>query len=1399
MKRLISIILCTSLAITSFASVASADGLTVGELTCDKILIKDMATGFGGNTLKADITYPSGDSEETSSFRWLSSDSADGEYTAMPSEKSAEYVVSSEMLGKFVKLEVTVKSGEKAESAPLEITSIGPWGEYAPGLSENTPDENVFTVDGQDFILLDYTASTSSKFFVMAKGSYGKTVFDGNAAAAGNQRFDAEKENTLAYMLNHEFKETGFTDDDGTYKLPDLILDNIDYNHTWVTEMGQETAGYTADTTQKCGIAVLSAAEAVKYKDKYGYKDGIFAQGTGYWLRTPMGAWKTPSYDTRVLAQSMWTAGKFGGVDLIKQANKKSCIRPVFYLDRSFFLKAGDAAKNKGKNVLAAMADVYTPEELGTVEKPVVGALSSDKGAEGFGGSLISAPSSNIEDLGLGKLTYSWQYSESADGEYKSIISENGKTYRVSPEMRGKYIRLEVSASGGKAYQSEPLYIDSIGPKGEQASISGSAANTPSENVFTIGGKQFILLDFTDDEDSAFFILAKNSYGAMQFNSNNISARNQAFDVNSENTLAHFLNNGFKTDGNNGAKLPEEILGYIDFNHAWVTEMGQPSAGYSADTVQNYGISVMSASEALKYAGKYGYKDDEFGQGANNAYWLRSPLGYAVKDAYKNRVLAQSVWSLGKIGAVDLASGKNTDIKLNIRPAFYLSRSFFKEQMANVSDMGENIILALKKVYSKAELAQMGIDSFDISISDTSAVQSGEDSVISFTVKSLLDENKPAKLIAALYSGGRLAAIKYDDYTVASGEEKAESVVFENAPYFDSYKIMLWDDDFSPLCLASAQSVTETPHLSWGASVNNIFTSDDPVCTAKVSFPLENAEAYSFAVTVDGVEKSYPFSAESGSLIAQADFGELTFAAHTVRGEIKRGGYTMLSQEREVNYVPRAADGFNAFGLCTSYSSASLNDFDYMKQMKLMGYTNMRLDFTWSKIETEKGVYDFSKYDKIVSKADEYGLDIMAIIDYNNNLYSGSDDERTGIASEENKAAYIAFAAAVADRYKSIKRFEIWNEPNGASFWKPQPDCDMYTRLCIEAAEKIKAVNPSARVYGGSLDIVRDPIDYLSDMLRGGVYKSLDGISYHPYFHPYSAENFYNQKIKTYRYLVNAYGGFKKLSANELDWLCDSSTLTYQASEVIKAAVILNANDITEGNYLNFRNYENSSGKSYGMENPDKSKRPLFFAAAQLNTVLKSSKFVCEVNTDNFSGYLFTSGKENILIAWGSGNLPYGNAFSRDMYGNIICSDNIELSENPIYAYGVDFEDFKGSQSVTNAATGDFLAAGDYENAIISLNAAEREIINGSGTLEEKSIKLSALYYDLKTIAMCAAADGIALNASPEVKAAENDYANAIAKYAEDYLTDSRKADGALKAALEKISQILYEWAGDLK
>ena len=109
------------------------------------------------------------------------------------------------------------------------------------------------------------------------------------------------------------------------------------------------------------------------------------------------------------------------------------------------------------------------------------------------------------------------------------------------------------------------------------------------------------------------------------------------------------------------------------------------------------------------------------------------------------------------------------------------------------------------------------------------------------------------------------------------------------------------------------------------------------------------------------------------------------------------------------------------------------------------------------------------------------------------------------------------------------------------------------------------------------------------------------------------------------------------------------------------------------------------------------------------------------------------------------------------------------------------------------------MAVGDYENAIISLNTAEREIINVSGTTEEKSIKLSTLYYDLKTIVMCAAADGIVLSASPEVKAAENDYANAIAKYAEDYLTDSRKPDGALKAALEKISQILYEWTGDLK
>ena len=280
--------------------------------------------------------------------------------------------------------------------------------------------------------------------------------------------------------------------------------------------------------------------------------------------------------------------------------------------------------------------------------------------------------------------------------------------------MLGKFIKLAVTPQGGETAYSEPIEITSIGPWGEY--VTGGLVETPAENTFTIGGKTFILLDYTLDENSAFFVMTRDSFGKMLFNENDISSRSQSFDIDEPGTAAYAINNTLLqegiAEGTEKKKLPVEITEHIDFDHLWVTEKGQPSAGYTADTAAVYGVSLLCASDAVKYKDKYGYADKSF-ETHGNSYWLRTPLGAGIKDAYKNRVLAQSMWDLGKMGAVDVVGANNAQLA-KIRPVFYLDKRFFLAEREKLTFIGDNVMKSLSKVYTREDVSAAGYSDEEI-------------------------------------------------------------------------------------------------------------------------------------------------------------------------------------------------------------------------------------------------------------------------------------------------------------------------------------------------------------------------------------------------------------------------------------------------------------------------------------------------------------------------------------------------------------------------------------------------------------------------------------------------------------------------------------------------------------
>jgi len=158
------------------------------------------------------------------------------------------------------------------------------------------------------------------------------------------------------------------------------------------------------------------------------------------------------------------------------------------------------------------------------------------------------------------------------------------------------------------------------------------------------------------------------------------------------------------------------------------------------------------------------------------------------------------------------------------------------------------------------------------------------------------------------------------------------------------------------------------------------------------------------------------------------------------------------------------------------------------------GAYRVRTDFSWADTEKQPGQYDFSVYAQLTDDLAAHGLRPWFILDYENALYSPS----RAVATDEARAAFArwAGAAAAALRGRGVI-WEIWNEPNNAHFWEPQPDPVAYTALALAATRAIKAVDPDAVVVGPASALV--DLNFLRACGEAGLFGLWDGVSVHPY------------------------------------------------------------------------------------------------------------------------------------------------------------------------------------------------------------------------------------------------------------------------------------------------------------
>jgi hypothetical protein len=197
-----------------------------------------------------------------------------------------------------------------------------------------------------------------------------------------------------------------------------------------------------------------------------------------------------------------------------------------------------------------------------------------------------------------------------------------------------------------------------------------------------------------------------------------------------------------------------------------------------------------------------------------------------------------------------------------------------------------------------------------------------------------------------------------------------------------------------------------------------------------------------------------------------------------------RGGqyWVYVQQETELTVDADAPPFYGVNSHLTWFDSGEEVD-QAVELMDEAGVGIVRTVFDWPSIEPQPGVYRWERFDRAVERLQERGIAVLGLLHGAAPWATSApslDEPYWEVWPSQDLTAFGRYVYAVVERYDGdgfadapgspvVRYWEIWNEPNTAFFWRPQPDAEQYVRLLRLSYQVIKLVNPSAVVVLGGM------------------------------------------------------------------------------------------------------------------------------------------------------------------------------------------------------------------------------------------------------------------------------------------------------------------------------------------
>lgn len=176
-----------------------------------------------------------------------------------------------------------------------------------------------------------------------------------------------------------------------------------------------------------------------------------------------------------------------------------------------------------------------------------------------------------------------------------------------------------------------------------------------------------------------------------------------------------------------------------------------------------------------------------------------------------------------------------------------------------------------------------------------------------------------------------------------------------------------------------------------------------------------------------------------------------------------------------------------------------------MEQWKALGLEWTRVDLHWDRHEPEQGRYRLTELDGVIDQLRQQQLRSVFYL-------VGSAPHATSAPAgsptpdqypPKDPQLFARMITMLAERYPAVDAWQVWNEPNLPSFWRPHEDPEGYGRLLQVSSEALRrAVPDKPVVMGGMAYYSQMPVKgglMLEALGKLGVQQLGTLIAYHPY------------------------------------------------------------------------------------------------------------------------------------------------------------------------------------------------------------------------------------------------------------------------------------------------------------